>query len=125
MIGIYIGAVVLLALSALVLWWASACRRGTFRRNHIAGYRTRFTLSSDAAWVAVHKAMAPLLRVAGIGGVIEAILASWLASFGGSDTAVTMIGAGAVWLFACGIILPIIPAHARARSLKHAPSSIG
>jgi hypothetical protein len=53
--GIYLAAVAVIVVGGLVLWWARACGRGTFRRNAILGYRTPLTLANNDAWIAVRK----------------------------------------------------------------------
>ncbi|QNA92707.1 SdpI family protein [Microbacterium sp. Se63.02b] len=61
------GAGVMVLFGAALLWWARASRRGTFPRQRILGYRTSRTLRDGDAWVSAHRAMAPLLFVAGGG----------------------------------------------------------
>ncbi|SJN09859.1 hypothetical protein FM113_07435 [Leucobacter sp. 7(1)] len=68
-------AAVLLVGSFVVLWLGRASARGSLGRNHSVGLRTRWTLASDKAWDAGHRAGAPRVHVAGIGGVIGAAVA--------------------------------------------------
>lgn len=116
MVGIVVGSLIVIMVSALVLWWASASKRGTLRRNHILGYRTPFTLSDDV-WVTVNRAIAPFLFVAGIGAVVGAVLALVVGLIGAPEAGAIVVVGSVVWIFVW-LVLTLIPAHARARTLK-------
>lgn len=101
-------AAVLLGGSFVVLWLGRASARGSLGRNHSVGLRTRWTLASDRAWDAGHRAGAQRVRVAGLGGVIGAVatVASGFLPVAGASENLTngVITAGilgsSVWLVA-------------------------
>ncbi|MFI5802493.1 SdpI family protein [Streptomyces sp. NPDC051561] len=51
------GTLVLGGLLLLFLGWQGA--HGTVHRNHLYGFRTKWSLSSDAAWATMHRVAAP------------------------------------------------------------------
>ncbi|WP_454118914.1 SdpI family protein [Microbacterium lacticum] len=75
MVPAFIGAGVAVILGALILWWAAACRRGTFPRNRLLGIRTPTTLRDQEAWMTAHRAGAPSLTIAGTGVLLAALIA--------------------------------------------------
>lgn len=106
MTGSIVAALAAIAFGALVLWWAAACRQGTFRRNPVLGYRTPLTLRNDDAWASAHRAAAPLIATAG-GGVLAAGAAALVLAAIGLGEAVPIPITGAVlwalvWLVAAG-----------------------
>ncbi|MBO1739298.1 SdpI family protein [Leifsonia sp. TF02-11] len=117
MVGVVVGSLLIIVVSALVLWWASASKRGTLRRNHILGYRTRFTLSDDDVWVTVNRAIAPFLFIAGIGAIFGAVVALVVGLIGAPEAGAIVIVVSVAWIFVW-LVLTLIPAHARARALK-------
>lgn len=117
MVGIVVGSLLVIAVAALVLWWASACKRGTLRRNHILGYRTPFTLSDDDVWATVNRAIAPFLFIAGIGAIFGAVVALVVGLIGAPEAGAIMIVGSVAWILVW-FVLTLIPAHARARALK-------
>lgn len=118
MLGISIAAVILVALGALVLWWASACRRGKFGRQWVLGYRTPLTLRNQDAWVAAHRAAAPLMFIAG-GGAIMLAIVGFILFVSGVVSAPLFFAIAVGWLL-LWLILGFIPAlsaaHSAARS---------
>lgn len=61
---------------------------GRFPRNFVAGIRTSLTMANDQAWVAGHKAAAPLLVVSGVVTICGAGVFSLLRT---SDFAPTVV----------------------------------
>lgn len=118
MLGVIIAAIVLIAVGALVLWWASACRRGTFGRQWVLGYRTPLTLRDKEAWTAAHRAAGPLMLVAG-GGVIVIAIVGAILSVAAVDFAplflVIAVGWLLLWLL-LGFIPAVVASHAYKRS---------
>ncbi|WP_054686012.1 SdpI family protein [Microbacterium sp. No. 7] len=115
-----IGAALVAALALLVLWWARACRRGTFRRSRIAGYRTALTLRDDHAWVAVHRAASPFLAVAGVGALVGTIAGAVLALAGVAGAAAAL-GASVAWVLPWVLLwalLGLIPAVRAERAYR-------
>ncbi len=119
--GIYLAALAVVILGVLILWWARACRRGTFRRNHVLGYRTSLTLSNDDAWIAVHRAIAPFVFVAGIGAVLAALVAALLAVFQVAAVPQVLLGMSVIWIL-LWVLLGIIPGHLAARGVRKGDS---
>lgn len=117
MLSISIGSLLLVVVSAFIFWFGWACRKGTLRRNHILGYRTPFTLSSDEAWREVHRALAPCVLVGAAGGVVGAVLAFVVGLFGDVKAAPPIMIGGFAWIF-LWIIVSFIPAHLSARRFK-------
>jgi len=66
-----LGVVALVAIMMVVVGWMGLT--GSLPRNHIAGIRTRFTLSSDAAWKATHRAAAPYFIFGGVAAAVAAV----------------------------------------------------
>lgn len=60
---IFLVMIVVGAVFAVVGWMALTEK---LPRNHIAGIRTRFTLSSDENWYATHRAASPMLIFGGV-----------------------------------------------------------
>ena len=95
----------LVAAGWLLMRVARKAAEGTLRRNHLAGIRTRVTLSSDAAWQTAHLAAqrdslrgARGLIVGGIGGAVSGVLGFVGFSFPATVTVFTVITLGAtVW----------------------------
>lgn len=94
---------------ALILWLASACRRGTLKRNPVLGVRTPSTLRSDEAWIAAHRAGAPQLAIGGWGVIVAGLVAAAFLIAGhpvpGVPLAVVLGFAWMLgWLIASGIV---------------------
>jgi hypothetical protein len=68
------GIVTAAILGGFLLWWGSACKRGTFKRNPILSVRTLTTLRSDQAWITAHRAGEPQLTTAGCGVLAAALI---------------------------------------------------
>ena len=66
-----LGVVALVAIMMVVVGWMGLT--GSLPRNHVAGIRTRFTLSSDDAWQATHRAAAPYLIFGGVAAAMAAV----------------------------------------------------
>ncbi|QYM62841.1 SdpI family protein [Microbacterium sp. Se5.02b] len=116
------GAGVMVLFGAALLWWARASRRGTFPRQRILGYRTSRTLRDGDAWVSAHRAMAPLLFVAGGGVVLAALAAATAVLVGHADVGRVLLGGAVVW----GLVLVIgsaLPAASAARSTRDTSGS--
>lgn len=122
MTELYLVALAVMIVGALVLWWAQACRRGTFRRNAILGYRTPLTLTNNDAWIAVHKAIAPFALIAGAGAVLGAVVAALLAALHVGSVSQVLLGISVGWIV-LWILLGIIPAHIAARNFKKTHAS--
>ncbi|WP_203136499.1 SdpI family protein [Microbacterium sp. JZ31] len=58
---------------ALMLWMARAAADGRLQRNHVAGIRLPVTMSSDAAWLAAHRAAKRLTEIAGWCAIASAV----------------------------------------------------
>jgi hypothetical protein len=104
-VGILVAAVV----GSLLLWWGSACERGTFKRNPILGLRTVTTLRSDQAWIIAHRAGSPLITTAGWGVLAAVLIAVVLTVFPGPVPAVPLTLTLPIiwalgWIIASGII---------------------
>lgn len=118
MLGVIVAAMVLVAVGALVLWWANACRHGTFGRQRVLGYRTLLTLRDKDAWTAAHRAAAPLMFVAG-GGVVVIAIGGAILSVAGVDFAPSFLGIAVGWLLLwllLGFIPAVVASHAYKRS---------
>ncbi|WP_427870760.1 SdpI family protein [Leucobacter luti] len=92
------GACLLIA-GLVVVASAAAFRRGTLPRNGTIGIRTRWTMASDEAWDAGHRAGLGRLRLAGIGfttGGALAALAALLPLFGASEGTATVANLSAI-----------------------------
>ncbi|WP_449406884.1 SdpI family protein [Microbacterium maritypicum] len=109
--------VLIAAVGALVVWYADACRRGTVRRQRILGYRTALTLRDPKAWIAVHRAVAPLLYIAGGGAVLAGMAGAALALFGITAAVPFVLGGAVVWLLLC-TVLSGLPGAAAARGYR-------
>ena len=75
---------------------------GRLPRNHFAGIRTRYTLSSDEAWDRTHRAAAPYLIFGGV-AVTMAGLAFAPFAFAGSITT----GVSVAVIMVCALLLVI------------------
>ena len=116
-----IGAVLMVLLGMLVLWWARASQRGTLRQRWILGYRTALTLHDKNAWITVHKATAPYLYIGGIGAIGAGVVASVLAVTELGTTAAVLLGVAVAWVL-LWVIVSFFPATAAARAYKRATS---
>lgn len=97
--GIVSGLVMALA-GATVLFVARLGRDGRLPRNHWAGLRLPSTLSSDAAWIAAHKAAAPGLRWAGAAASAGGVAGIVVALFDRPALFELVLGAAALGLLA-------------------------
>lgn len=104
MTGSIFAALVAVPVGVLLLVWARACRRGTFRRNPVLGYRTPLTLRNEWAWVAAHRAAAPYLLWAGVGTVATGGAGLAFVGAGAPVAVPPLITAAIVWTFALLII---------------------
>lgn len=66
-----LAVVALVGLVSVVVGWMGLI--GHLPRNHIAGIRTPFTESSDAAWKATHRAGGPYLIFGGVAAAMVAL----------------------------------------------------
>ena len=98
MVEAVIGSCVALGLGAVVLWWGRACQSGKLPQNWILGYRTKLTLTNEQAWVAVHKAAAPWILLAGTGVVIAGLTGVVLALINELTAARVALGLSAPWV---------------------------
>ena len=64
----------MLAVAAVSFWTALRASAGTLPRNDFIGIRTAATRTSDAAWVAAHRAGAADLRRTGVAALATAVL---------------------------------------------------
>lgn len=117
MLEMLIASGVVLLVGVLVLWWASACRRGTLPRNWIFGYRTLLTLRDSSAWVAVNRASAPFITIAGGGLIVGAILGVILSLFDATEEVPLLVGSSIVWLVAWTLV-GIVPAIRAERTYR-------
>lgn len=78
-----VAALVLFAAGVLIVWVAKRAANGRLGRNQIAGIRTSVTLSSDAAWLAAHRAAESPTIVAGTGTAVGGALTLVTALVGG------------------------------------------
>lgn len=106
-----------IVVGALTVWYADACRRGAVRRQRILGYRTALTLRDAQAWVTVHRAMAPVLYVAGAGAVVGAVAGALLELVGADEAVAAVLGVSLAWLL-LGAVLSGIPAVVAARDYR-------
>ncbi len=102
---------------ALVVWYADACRRGNVRRQRILGDRTALTLRDPKAWVTVHRAMAPVLSIAGAGPLLGGVVGLLLGLLRATEAVPVVLGAGLVWLL-LGTLLSGLPGAAAARDYR-------
>lgn len=88
---------VLLLLAAVLIQLAA---NGVLHRNRMAGIRVRATLSTDAAWVAGHKAAAAAVwlgfAVSAAAGLCAVLLDGWLANVFGGVVIVVLIATIAI-----------------------------
>lgn len=122
MLGITIGALVIVVVSVLVLLWGRACKNGTFSKQWVFGYRTPLTLKDKNAWVVVHRAAAPLIFVAGWGAIAIALIGVILQLAQVGTVATAFIGGAVIWLLVM-ILLAAFPAMAAGRSYKQESSA--
>jgi len=95
--GAGIAALGLLVLGGLLQASRSAVPSGRLERNSAVGIRTRATLSSDAAWLAGHRAAAGLPLAAALTGHAAGVLTlgtALLAGEGGAALATVLAAAG-------------------------------
>ncbi|QEA30069.1 SdpI family protein [Microbacterium sp. CBA3102] len=117
----FIGAVLVVLLGLLVLWWARASQRGTLRQQWIFGYRTALTLHDKNAWITVHKATAPYLYIGGFGATGAGVVAGVLTVTEFGNTAAVLLGVAVGWVL-LWVIVSFFPAAAAARAYKRATS---
>ncbi|WP_062392396.1 SdpI family protein [Gordonia phthalatica] len=106
-VGALTGAAGIVVIAGLgIIWLGRACGRGALARNQFVGIRTRWTMASDAAWDAGHRAGAHRMVMSGVGtaaiGVV-AVAAVFLSVLGVSETgtAVTVVAlvlCSTVWM---------------------------
>lgn len=116
--AVLVGAVLVALFGVLLVWLARACRRGTFPRQALVGYRTPTTLRDDAAWVAVHRAWAPCVLIAGVGALIGACAAVLVVYTPADHLAPAFLGGSLVWVVLL-VLVGVIPARAAARAAAH------
>lgn len=104
----------IVAVGALVVWYADACRRGTVRRQRILGYRTALTMRDPRAWITVHRAMAPMSYLAGGGAVLAGLAGGALMLLGITAAVPFVLGGAIVWLL-LWTVLSGLPGAAAAR----------
>ena len=116
MTGSIVAALAVGAFGVLLVWWAGACRRGTFRRNPVLGYRTPLTLRDDGAWLAAHRAAARYLTWAGVGTVVGGVAGAVAIWAGLRVAAVVLVGGAILWALALtiGAGFPAVRAARRA-----------
>lgn len=112
-----IGPILVAAVGALVLWYADACRRGTVRRQRILGYRTALTLRDPKAWITVHRAMAPVLYIAGAGAFLAGLVGALMVLLGTTAAVPFVLGSAVVWLL-LGTVLSGLPGAAAVRDYR-------
>lgn len=117
MLGITIGALIIVMVGVLVLWWGRACRNGAFSKQWVFGYRTPLTLKDNNAWILAHRAAAPLIFVAGGGAILIALIGVILEFAKASTMASAFVGSAVAWLIGW-ILLAAIPAMTATRSYK-------
>lgn len=112
-----ISAALVVLLGLLVLWWARASQRGTFRQQWMLGYRSALTLRDKNAWITVHKAIVPSLYAGGFGAVAAGVVAGILLLIKLDSGAAVLLGVGTGWVL-LWVVVSFFPASAAARAYK-------
>ena len=95
--------IVLILGGLLMVLLARRSKVGNLKPNHIAGVRTKLTLSSDTAWYAGQRAAGSSTTVGGWGGIVAGILVPTVVFWGLEADATTVttvcVGlGGAAWI---------------------------
>lgn len=112
-----IASAAVLVAGLLVLWWARACRHGTLPKNWVLGYRTPLTLRDREAWIAVNRASAPLIAIAGVGPIAAAVVGIVLSLIGVLKATPVLLGSSLVWILIWAL-LGILPAARAERAYR-------
>lgn len=84
-----LAVVALGSIGVVIVGWMGLV--GSLPRNHIAGIRTSFTLSSDAAWKATHRAGGPYMVFGGVAAGMVSLAFLPFAAAGKVSVALTAV----------------------------------